>query len=274
MSDLEIRQLEVALARTPSDLDVRQRLLQAYVRTGLLRPNELLDLASLGDAGAISLTGKTPDLNSRSKKFYLRCAWVVLLHAQEKMVPAQEFYQIAAYSAQERLTKDLDTLYNAIETFNSLMLHYLQNGDMTPSLPVLVFSPGNNASLREFPWVFKRVQDYFDWFLRSNEVEGEFPDDRLNAMHNLLTGYWLLAKGVTDKVKKNTDEAIHFAAISLAFSQGLNYWRDWNIPARRRLLQIKEGERTENDYFNRRAAELLIASRPLIIKQWLPSYTP
>ena len=303
MSDLEIRQLEIALARDPTDLETRQRLLAAYQRTGLLRPNDLLDLAALGDAGAIALTGKTPDLNSRSKKFYLRCAWIVVLQAFHQIAsstdpvlgPGAELYHLADRLPLEEkwrlgVKKDLSRIFNAIDVFNTLMAQYLEGKiSHNDGLPIDYFSLGNTASLRDFYFVFERLGDFIQMTLNRlsnlSEQTGERPAefDKLDALRSMLNAFSMLAHAITHRVKKDTDDAIYSATVAMAYSQGLNYYRDVNS-SRRHLLQLTPEEQsspalytgvnTGRGYHQRRAAQLLVACRPLIIRQWLPGYTP
>lgn len=264
MSDSEIRRLEANLAGNPGDLDTRQRLLNAYLRVGRLQPSELLDLAALGDPGAIALTGKTPDLQSRSARFYMRCAWICVLYALSRLPTAETYRQ----SADEHLSKLLPIIYDAIAVYNTLVEHWLARQITTKDgLPVRYFSPEYTANMLEFSVIFIRLRERF-YNLSLREVPGLHDEGTTStallfaAMHNILYAYQSLSLASRGTPKIHTDEAIRFAAISIMYSGGDNPWQPGRVSG------------TLDNYYRVQAQVLLNSQRAQIIQQWLPGYTP
>lgn len=96
MSDALIRELERQVVAQPEDIDLRQRLLAAYVRTGVCNPKVIGELAVLGDEAALALlperrgrlrlTDSKHKFDSRSKKFYIACAFAAFRLAYSEWV--------------------------------------------------------------------------------------------------------------------------------------------------------------------------------------------
>lgn len=275
MADLKIRQLEIALAREPSNLDTRQRLLTAYGRTGVLVPGDLVELAALGDIGAIQLTGKTPNLDSRSKRFYLRCAWVIIQQVFSKistleLLKTGEEISLrwpdgyACRNAIETFTETLDV----IEKFDSLMIRYLGKQITLEEKLIPLWRMGILSGLNGFQGIFDERAT------RLHAIMHETPDDdfpgrnNYRTFHYLVMAYQHLCIGMNKKIKTETDEAIYSAAMADLQFQGIHFNTWGDSPLR------SEQFPTGGHYYTYYSKVLLDRCRPAIIRQWLPNYTP
>lgn len=282
--DTSLQEWEQALALDPSNLALRQQILTTYLNLGLMDRNDLLDLAALKDPGAIALTGKTPDLESRSKRFYIQCAWVVVGEAQKylnlelcqskhKQLPTGITVALLPLIEQESLNDTCEKIFDAITAFNQLLVSFLNRDYTLKEAPIKFFRPGVLANLKHFYFVFRELGGYledYELLLVDDEIPSPY-----EALGELLSAYSYLADSLNGKVKARTDEAIHHAGRSIDYSLGLRI--DIEQP---RIFIIRGGIRLPqsftklSEYYIFHSQELLRDNREKIIKLWLPGYTP
>lgn len=259
MSDQEVRQLERLNATNSTDLDVSQKLLASYVRAGVLTRGDILDLAALGDLGAIGFVGKTPDLSSRNKRFYIRCAWICLREVVKNLNPI-DFNDYAALIAgqthflPQALRNTYSDAFKIITECDRVVEIFLNKAASTKEILELTERLG---------WKFESLRK----FLYNADLSSSNTAERNHeTLSWILNGYHSLCEAFEETTKKNTDDAIYSAGIALDCFHGLSYQQALSAPPR--------GHRIPADYFTEHAREVLADNRVEIVRQWLPNYTP
>lgn len=196
MADTEIRRLERLLADNLFDVETRQRLLSSYLRTGALRQSDIADLAALGDAGAIALLGTTPTLDSRPKKFYLRCAFVVLLDFTQRVRQRLQGVELDA-----DLDADLNLSEITINAFNQLMEAYLAGRSIKATVTIPTH---RNLALRDFSIVFQQLRHG----LHSYEGSNTRTFNTFDCYYDLLHAYQRMAAATGGNVRRDTTEVL------------------------------------------------------------------
>ena len=286
--DTSLQEWEHALTLDPSNSVLRQQILTTYLNLGQIDRNDLFDLAALKDPGAIAITGKTPDLESRSKRFYIRCAWIVVQDAQShlslELCLAKPGQELLSLDAQKTLDDLCEKIFDAINIFNQLLMSFLNRDAVLKEAPIKFFRPGALAKLNHFYYVFGELKSYLQ-DARLLLVDDGTPSP-YEALGELLSAYRYLAESVGGKVKARTDEAIHHAGRSIDYSLGIeiNVERSGLLPGSLRWSQelsiIRGGEKLSqnfaslNEYYLFHSQELLQNNRNKIIRFWLPGYTP
>lgn len=285
--DADIRRLEATLAASPDDLDVRQRLLSGYLRSGILRQNDIADLAALGDAGAESLLGRKADLQSRSKRFYLRCAWVVTKIVLERFQFPNEVLKDLAREDEELA----DRIIHSIEIFSMLMEDYLSgHATVKTEVPYRYFRKSSGVSLGNFRILLRDLRDSFQR-TATFYSRGE-PDPR--SLHNILEMLRLIAEAIKGNVKRDTDSVLKGAADVINLLRGTPFtsmasadrddvnrllWQELvdqgaiqSIP--QPIINQSWARHDYETYLALASRQLLRTYRNQIINHWLPNYTP
>lgn len=285
--DADIRRLETALAATPDDLDIRQRLLSGYLRSGLLRQNDIADLAALGDAGAEGLLGRKVDLQSRSKRFYLRCAWVVTKIVLERFQPPNEVLKALAKEDKELA----DRIIHSVEVLSGLMEDYL-SGHATAKTerPYKYFRKDSGVSLGNFRILLRDLRDSFQ--RTATYHSNTNPDPR--CFYDILEMTRLITEAIKGNVKRDTDSVLKGAADVINLLRGTPFTgmasadRDdvnrllWQELVDQGAIQtipqpiINQGwaRHDYETYLTLASRQLLRTYRSQIINHWLPNYTP
>jgi len=280
MPSQKTRELELKLAVNPQDLESRIQLLLSYQRNGILTSSELMDLAALQDPGAMYLVGRDPGLESRSKRFYLRCTWVII-HAAFQQLDPNEITKMRQLEKQiTGHTEVYDLIFDAIPAFDTLVIKYL-NKTLLPeeNISIKLFRQPHQVTLKNFHYIFRELLREFIRFqrtrlermLRSQEpLRSTLRESTTSiAFAHFLHAYLALAYNTQGRsrgsVKSHTNEALSEVASGLDSLQNVSYY------ARPDLQQRFP---TSLEYYDFRTLSLLAKYREAIIQQWLPGYTP
>lgn len=256
--DAVTRDLELQLQRSPDDLQLRQRLLSHYLRSGYITNKTIAELAALHDPAAIAIRGPASQA-SLSKRFYLCCGFAALAYVFQQW-DRDKYAKYFDNPKEEEWIPYLNPAnyaqtYSVLDTGLQLVRTWLETGQKI-ELPLVVFRQGEVASMEDVAEVM-----HINSMSRISELMYIRPSYAY-VLNSMCQAYTYLISATEKQPKKKVDDVIRLCAAldHIVANNFIDDARGWEFKYWHHRTQILEA--------------FMQKIRPDIIRLLVPGYTP